>query len=244
MPPARDRKLDTPTKSNGNGVGASPAHRQLSPKESQKLVAWLDSTETPFSVTTLPLSKKRKRSGHAPLIQDDLWEDRLSVQYEVKPRDKWESLRKYAKFTVGSEKIPTSACVLVKQDDASGTINMDAQWKAKVLEIRAFDTAHVYLRVAWLNRPEDLDIGRKVYHGRHELIPTNQMDIITAESVNGQLEVCHWGDGEDDAATIDDEQYFWRQTLDVTTTKTFSVCCPTLVSFSFVLHTDQSRNCA
>lgn len=28
-----------------------------------------------------------------------MFEDRLSIKYEVKPRDKWESLRRYKKFT-------------------------------------------------------------------------------------------------------------------------------------------------
>lgn len=102
-------------------------------------------------------------------------------------------------------------------------IDLANQWKAKVLEVRALDSEHVYIRVSWLNRPEDLDTGRKEYHGKNELIPTNQMDVIDAMAVNGSLDVSHWDDKEDDSAMLNDEQYFWRQTFDYVNTRTFSV---------------------
>ena len=71
---------------------------ELSDADKAKIKSWLDKQEKPFGVTTIPLSRKRKRaSGLQP--QTDLFEDRLSVQYEVKPRDKWECLRRYKKFT-------------------------------------------------------------------------------------------------------------------------------------------------
>lgn len=113
----------------------------------------------------------------------------------------------------------------MKHDESEeAKLDIEAQWKAKVLEVRALDQEHVYIRVSWLNRPEDLPSGRKKYHGRHELIPTNQMDIIDAMAVNGPLAVRHWDDFEDDATTMPEEdQYFWRQTYDFANTKTFSV---------------------
>ena len=57
----------------------------------------------------------------------------------------------------------------------------------------------MFIRVVWLNRPEDLDSGRKPYHGKNELIPTNQMDIIDAFSVNGSLDVVHWNENDDES---------------------------------------------
>lgn len=100
-----------------------------------------------------------------------------------------------------------------------------SQWKAKVLEVRALDPEHVYIRLSWLNRPEDLDSGRKDYHGKNELIPTNQMDVIDAMAVNGALEVKHWNEfaDEDEKSMPDEDEYFWRQTFDFANTKTFSV---------------------
>ena len=77
---------------------AQPA--ELSAEYRTRLHDWLDHTDNPFKVHTVPLSRKRKRTGANQLqVQDDLFEERLTVQYEVKPRDKWESLRRYKKFT-------------------------------------------------------------------------------------------------------------------------------------------------
>ena len=100
---------------------------------------------------------------------------------------------------VGSESIAVGQCILVKHDDSEDQkIDIAAQWKAKVLEVRALDSEHVYIRVAWLNRPEDLSTGRKPYHGKNELIPTNQMDIIDAMAVNGSSDVVQWDEKDDD----------------------------------------------
>lgn len=128
---------------------------------------------------------------------------------------------------MGSESIAVGECVLVKHDTSNDAkIDIDAQWKAKVLEVRALDQEHVYIRVAWLNRPEDLATGRKAYHGRHELIPTNQLDIIDAMTVNGRLELYHWDDSDEDSPMPGTDEHFWRQTFDSANTKTFSVSTP------------------
>lgn len=200
---------------------------ELSERDKERLEKWLKHNEKPYTIATVPLSRKRKRSiGHELQMQTDLFEDRLAVQYEVKPRDKWESLRKYKKFTVANESIATGQCILVKHDDTEdAAVNIDNQWKAKVLEVRALNPEHVFIRVAWLNRPEDLDGGRKPYHGKNELIPTNQMDVIDAMAVNGSLDVVHMDESvmDGDDPLPDGDQYFWRQTYDFANTKTFSV---------------------
>lgn len=109
--------------------------------------------------------------------------------------------RRLTKGVVGSENsIAVGECILVKHDDSEpAKLDVSAQWKAKVLEVRALDSEHVYIRVAWLNRPEDLSGGRKAYHGKNELVPTNQMDIIDAMTVNGRLELYHWHEEDDDS---------------------------------------------
>lgn len=110
-----------------------------------------------------------------------------------------------------------------------------------MLEVRALDTEHVYALVAWLNRPEDLGTGRKSYHGKYELIPTNQMDIIDAMTVNGPCDVVRWDEQDDESPPLPEvssmpfcqrvrcgklmdvqDQFFWRQTYDHVGTKTFS----------------------
>lgn len=65
-------------------------------------------------------------------------------------------------------------------------------------------------------RPEDLESGRKSYHGRYELIPSNHMSIVNAMSVNGSVTVTYWDELED-SKIPEDEEYFWRQTNDMVT---------------------------
>lgn len=124
---------------------------------------------------------------------------------------------------MGTESIATGQCILVKHDASTEDVRMasETQWKAQVLEIRALDSEHVFIRVAWLNRPEDLTSGRLLHHGKNELIVTNEMDVIDAMCVNGSLEVVALDDEDDESGTVED-QYFWRQTFDITTKK-FSV---------------------
>jgi hypothetical protein len=74
---------------------------------------------------------------------------------------------------------------------------------------------HVFLRVYWLYRPEDLPGGRQSYHGANELIASNDMDIIDAMTVNGGAKVVHWQEQKDKTEILNPEQLFWRQTLDV-----------------------------
>ena len=71
---------------------------ELSDADRASLKAWLDKQDKPFTVATAAPSRKRKRQPTMQ-VQHDLFEDRLSVQYEVKPKDKWECLRRYKKFT-------------------------------------------------------------------------------------------------------------------------------------------------
>jgi hypothetical protein len=204
----------TPSKTPKSPTAQPPQPAELSERDRARLREWLEYKERPFSVHTVPLSRKRKRTGTNQLqLQDDLFEER-------------ESLRRYKKFTVGAESIATGECILVKHDDTlDPKIDPASQWKAKVLEVRALDPEHVYIRLSWLNRPEDLDSGRKDYHGKNELVPTNQMDIIDAMAVNGALSVKRWDElaDDDEASMPEEEQYFWRQTFDFANTKTYSV---------------------
>lgn len=119
---------------------------------------------------------------------------------------------------VGSHSIATGDFVLVKHDESDDMATSSlTDWKAKVLEVRALDAEHVYIRVSWLNRPEDMMGGRQIFHGRSEIIPTNQMDVISALSVNGIFSLKHWDEFEDGTQEIffEEDEYFWRQTFDV-----------------------------
>nr|POF07883.1 hypothetical protein CFP56_66175 [Quercus suber] len=224
MPPKRKSLASLKERSKSSPIRSVTQPPELSNSERSKITAYLDSTDKPFKVATLPATRKRKRESGVVQIQQSAFEDRLAVQYEVTPGTTWDSLRRYKKFTVVAESIAVGECILVSHDaPESQVINVHEQWKAQVLDVRALDPEHVYVRVAWLNRPEDLDTGRKPYHGKNELIPTNQIDIIDATSVNGKIDLVHWEENQEDQARLEEDQFFWRQTFDYATTQTFSV---------------------
>lgn len=93
-------------------------------------------------------------------------------------------------------------------------------WIGKILEIRFGDEAHVYVRIYWMYRPEDLPEGRQPYHGTNELIASNDMAIVEAQTIESEANVTHWDDDADPT-----EELFWRQTLDVSDgQRTLSAC--------------------
>jgi hypothetical protein len=113
-----------------------------------------------------------------------------------------------AEFEVGQ------TIFIQKEDDEFDSGTDIKHWIGRVLEVRAGDAAHVYLRVYWLYRPEDLPGGREPHHGSSELIASNHMDIIEALTVVDRANVIHW-DEDPEKPWPHPEQLFWRQTLDL-----------------------------
>ena len=114
--------------------------------------------------------------------------------------------------------------VLVNHDNgqaADGEIDLFKQWKALVLEIRAKDAQHVYLRVYWVYDPEELPGGRRPYHGEYELVPSNDMAIVDAMTINGRVRVTKWNEYDDDedpdTGTEENPGFYWRQMYNVHT---------------------------
>ena len=198
-------------------------------KDTERLAKFLGGKDKPFSVVLSPTLLIRRRGVSTTKIECDLFDERLAVSYTVTPVRKWKALRRYKKFTsvclvpqsksrllnqftVPPEKISAGECVLVKHE-FSEPGEPDSYWKAKVLEVRALDTYHVFLRVAWLNRPEDLPTGRQPQHAADELFPSNEMDVIDATSVEGAIEVMHWDErGSGISSGSHRQRYYWRHT--------------------------------
>ncbi|RAR15525.1 ebs-bah-phd-like protein [Stemphylium lycopersici] len=88
-------------------------------------------------------------------------------------------------------------------------------WLAKILEARAGNASRVYLRVYWVYRPEDLPGGRQPYHGGGELIVSNHMDIIEADTLDAVADVVHWNDDLESMALLASQLYY-RQSYDIT----------------------------
>jgi BAH domain len=87
-------------------------------------------------------------------------------------------------------------------------MDMHDFWVAKVLEIRALDAQHVYVRVVWYYWPDELPSGRSYYHGKNELIASNHMEIIDAMTVTGRAHVQHWQENDEEEEV---PGFFWRQ---------------------------------
>ena len=91
-----------------------------------------------------------------------------------------------------------------------------SSWVAQVLEIRAQDASHVYLRVFWLYWPDELPMGRQPYHGSNELVASNFMMITDAMTVTDRAEVTHVQEDFNEAPA---EGLYWRQSYDIMTKK-------------------------
>ncbi|EFQ91275.1 hypothetical protein PTNB73_09664 [Pyrenophora teres f. teres] len=142
--------------------------------------------------------------------------DLSEVHVKIAPAIYWESTSRYRKFTINNEEFSVGQVVFVKKvEDEQDAPDAIQHWLAKVLEVRAGDASHVYLRVFWAYRPEDLPGGRQPHHGSCELIISNHMDIIEALTVQASASVIYWNDDPDDLA-LPADQLFYRQSFDIT----------------------------
>ncbi|KAI5812180.1 hypothetical protein BZA77DRAFT_270353 [Pyronema omphalodes] len=133
-------------------------------------------------------------------------------EYKVFP-ESWHEIQKFRNCVVGRETFGIGDYLLI--NNASTNLveqTEDNFWVAQVLEIRAKDEEHVYLRVYWMYKPEELPQGRQPYHGREELIQSNHMDIIDARTVGGRSTVKCWMENDDNEENPTGS--YWRQTFD------------------------------
>ena len=86
---------------------------------------------------------------------------------------------------------------------------------ALIAEFRAASQEKVYVRVFWLYWPEELPMGRQAYHGKRELVMSNHVDIIEAQSIACHTNISHWDENDDSNKVVLSER-FWRQTYDLT----------------------------
>jgi hypothetical protein len=141
-----------------------------------------------------------------------------TVHVKISPALHWESTTRYRKFTINSEEFQVGQVVFVKNSegaDDKNPPNAVEGWLAKILEIRAGDSSHVFLRVFWAYRPEDLPGGRQPHHGSSEIIVSNHMDIIEPLTVQSLAELVHWND-DPDSLPLPMDQLFFRQSYDIT----------------------------
>ncbi len=88
-------------------------------------------------------------------------------------------------------------------------------WVGLVSEFRAANQEKVWVKLFWLYWPEELPMGRQPYHGKRELVLSNHVDIIEAQSIACHADLSHWDENDDSNKLVLSERY-WRQTYDLT----------------------------
>ncbi|KAH7408139.1 hypothetical protein DE146DRAFT_606612 [Phaeosphaeria sp. MPI-PUGE-AT-0046c] len=163
--------------------------------------------------------------GEAPLsaniVQSNPFPEAALSQshYAVEPAHVWESTKRYRKFTISEAEFEVGQCVFIEKQPEKQDVDGSIQhWVGQVLEVRAGDASHVYLRVYWFYRPEDLPGGRQPHHGECELVASNHMDIIEALSVSDKADVKYWDEDPEKPWPLK-QQLFWRQSFDLQTTR-------------------------
>lgn len=165
----------------------------------------LETDDCPFKIAYRPTNTRRsKRKRQIPT------EMATRPFFAVQPRQQWTLLKQYKHFRIGRELFHIDDLIFVNHDEDNNE-EETRFWVARVLDIRAVDEIHVYLRVYWWYWPEDLPMGRCPWHGNRELIASNHLEIIDAMTVAGHADVRRWEelDEEEDCGEL-----FWRQTYD------------------------------
>ena len=100
-----------------------------------------------------------------------------------------------------------------KDEGSSSTLKeQDTKvWTARIVQIRGVRD-EIWIRVEWYYSPEDLQGGRRTYHGKYEIVRSTLEDVISAEAVAGLAEVVHWNENDDGQQCLN--VLFWRQTCD------------------------------
>lgn len=99
-------------------------------------------------------------------------------------------------------------------------------WYARILEIRGSSAEHVYFRIFWYYTPTQLPLGirtdqdarRKGFRKckgkakEGEVLPSNEMGVVSAADVVGKVEVVVGRKGDGDGALWRENRYdFWEE---------------------------------
>ncbi|KAI9728837.1 MAG: hypothetical protein M1834_007224 [Cirrosporium novae-zelandiae] len=172
----------------------------------------------------------KKRHGETTArLEDSDFPENTRMVYSISPGARWDEMTKYNNFIVGegeySQKIGFGDWVYINKgnippgDIFDNAPTQSDAWVARVLEVRASDPKHVYIRIFQSYWPEELPDGKRYYQGKHEILPSNYMEIIDAATIMGKANVIHFTEKDDDEIVL--ETLYWRQTYDFVK-KTFS----------------------
>jgi len=135
-------------------------------------------------------------------------------------------MKKYNNFIIQGEVYKNNQFVFVRGENTPKDKDTEGQpkdfWVARILQVRAKNAQHVYALIAWMYWPEELpppsqkskdmeskDSGKRTYHGGHELIASNYMEVLDVLSFAGKADVFHWLEEDDNLQ----HKLYWRQTF-------------------------------
>ncbi|KAL9606057.1 MAG: hypothetical protein Q9179_000790, partial [Wetmoreana sp. 5 TL-2023] len=166
-------------------------------------------TDTPF---TIEIHKQMDIQPYANPTQPHT----TTPTVTIRPQSTWATMKKYRNFVLRDQTYYVHQYVLISRFQSlpkeHQPLDMDDEvlCVARILEIRARDSQNVYIRVYWLYRPEDIPGGRQPYHGEHELVATNHMEIVDTLRVIRPAQVDHLED-EKLWFQTPKEGLYWRQ---------------------------------
>ncbi|KAL9011387.1 MAG: hypothetical protein Q9173_003771 [Seirophora scorigena] len=146
---------------------------------------------------------------------------------KIQPESIWASLTKYRNCIVNGENYSVHQYAIVSRAQPLPKTfhpldpDLEVPCVARILEVRAADPKHVWLRLYWLYRPEEIPGGRKDHHGKNELIASNHMEVVDALQVKSPVQVSRLGEEEEKghfpAAATEEGGLYFRQTYDFVT---------------------------
>ncbi|KAM0344846.1 hypothetical protein ACHAPU_007228 [Fusarium lateritium] len=168
-----------------------------------------------------PISEKDKRVFQRVHSQTfEFPRSSADVHYTIQPSEKWLHMTRYASFVQDGTKYSIGDFAMVANEQSVkrkctktqlDSEQLSPDWIARILEIRASDTLHVYARVAWMYWPYELPSGGNIgthQYGPREVVMSNHMDVINVMSVTTPATVKQWTDTVDGEV---DDRFYYRQ---------------------------------
>ncbi|KFY27453.1 hypothetical protein V491_00906 [Pseudogymnoascus sp. VKM F-3775] len=180
--------------------------------------------------------------------------DALDLKYIVEPPT-WLEMQNIG-YTIGGVSYGKNDYVYVRPPDLELLGDDDDMrfWVAYILEIRATNTSRAYALVVWMYRPDELPrarmgteaptSGRRWYHGKHELVASNHLDIVDVNSMAGHATVAQWFEDDDDNTH---HGFYWRQTFNIISRSLSSIrkycICDDYYNPDLILLACPNKNC-
>ncbi|TVY87290.1 hypothetical protein LAWI1_G005103 [Lachnellula willkommii] len=212
-------------------TSSTPASRSATPAEQI-------GAKVPFVVHYPNVSTKKKLSKKEQELVDNAEfqvspfvakgrakEGELDQHYTVTPSAEWGEMKKYNNFIIQGDTYKNNHFVYVRSDETPKEIdeeNLKVFWVARILQVRAQNAQHVYALIAWMYWADELPPpkvrapdqvsalgGKRTYHGKHELIASNYMEVLDVLSFAGKAEVVEWREEDDNIQS----KLYWRQTF-------------------------------